>query len=95
MALPEGAVLRVLLLDIDAPDVPDWIVARSERPVEGQVPLDFSLGYDPHAIVEAVRYGVAAELLVEGEVWFATPEPVPVLTQGAPDRVDLVLRRAP
>ena len=50
MALPEEAVLRVFLLDIDAPDVPDWIAARSERAITSQVPLVFSVGYDPHSI---------------------------------------------
>lgn len=95
LALPPGALLRVQLLDIDAPDVPDFIVAASERPIEGQVPLEFSVVYDPHALHEDVQYGVAAEILLEEKTWFETPEPVPVLTKGHPARADLVLRRVP
>lgn len=95
LALPPKARLRVQLLDIDAPDVPDYIVAESVREIEGQVPLEFAVAYDPEALNPDVQYGIGAEIEVEEQIWFETPEPVPVLTKGHPARVDLVLRRVP
>lgn len=87
--LPAGAVVRVLLLDIDAADVPDHIVAFEQRPVTG-FPATLEVHYDPHGLVPHVTYGLAAELRL-GETLLADCEPVPVATQGHPTSVELVL----
>jgi putative lipoprotein len=94
VALPIEARLRVMLLDIDAPDVPDFILAKHESAILRDVPIQFDLPYDPRVIRADVLYGVSAEILVGDEVWFEMPEPVPVLTKGNPGRVELVLHRS-
>ena len=95
IALPTNARLVVHLLDIDAPDVPDCIVASSERAIEHAVPVPFELKYDPHGIVTGIQYGIAAEIRVGDEVWFESAKPSPILTKGHGTHIDLVLMRVP
>lgn len=87
--LPAGAVVRVMLLDIDAPDVPDYIIAAEEHAVS-VFPATLEVHYDPHGLVPHITYGLAAELRV-GETLLADCEPVPVATKGNPTSVELVL----
>lgn len=87
--VPPGAVLYVRLLDIDAPDVPDFIVAEQERAVR-ELPATLEVHYDPHGLAPQSRYGLAAELRL-GDTLLADCEPVPVATQGHPTSAELVL----
>jgi putative lipoprotein len=94
IALPPGAVLEVELFDISRQDAPAQRIAAVTIPVQGQVPIAFTLPYDPARIEERATYALRAVLRVEGQVAFRTDHALPVLTRGAGRSADLLLVRA-
>lgn len=93
-ALPEGAALRVTLLDISLVDAPERVIAEREvRPVVA-VPIPFAIDVPAGRIERERRYGLRAAIVgTDGRTLWATTSAVPVLTQGAPDEVELWLKR--
>ena len=89
MALPEGAVLEVELLDISRADAKSEQLAAIRIAPQNQVPIPFTLPYDPAVIDERNRYTVAAKIIHEGRLLFRSATVHPVLTRGAGDRVDI------
>ena len=89
IALPDGALLRVTLLDMDAGPAP---VAEVEIP-QPSVPVAFNLRYDPRAIDAARTYAVQAQIAAAGRLLFLTVDEHRVITGGAGRRVHIVLRR--
>ena len=59
-----------------------------ERP--GQVPVAFTLEYDPSVIMPGRRYAVSARIWDRGQLQFVTEAPVPVLV-GAPSPAEIVV----
>jgi putative lipoprotein len=94
IALPPGAVLEVELLDVSRQDVAAVRIAQRSIPVHGQVPIAFTLPFDPARIEERLTYAVRAGIRVGGQVMFRTDRIFPVLTRGAGHSVDLLLVRA-
>ncbi len=93
MALPEGAVVRVRIEDVSRADAPATVIAEEDiRPVT-QVPVPFSLAYDPARIDVTHRYAVRAEIRdAAGQLLWTTTTNTPVFTQGGPiDGVEVVL----
>jgi uncharacterized lipoprotein YbaY len=70
------------------------MVANTVIDDPGLVPIGFVLSFDPDAIDPAATYMVAAEI-VDGERKWVTQDGTPVLTQGNPTSVDLVLAYLP
>jgi uncharacterized lipoprotein YbaY len=94
IALPEGAVVRVTLLDVSLLDAPERVIAEQEIHPTTQVPIPFALTYDRAAIDPGRRYGLRAIIAeAEGRVRWATAASHPVLTQGAPDTAAIVVQR--
>jgi putative lipoprotein len=93
IALPPGAVLEVELLDVSRQDAPAIRMAEARIPLEGQVPIAFTLAYDPARIDPAATYVVRAVLRAEGRVLFRSDQAYPVLTRGAGSSVGVLLRR--
>ena len=94
-ALPEGAVVRVTLLDVSLVDAPARVIAEQELRPTGQVPIPFALAYDRAEIDPEHRYGLHAVILdAEGRVRFGTAAAHPVLTGGAPDAGEILVVRA-
>lgn len=89
--MPPGAALHVELVTLgDAPRV----LARAVKPDVAGPPIPFSLPYDASRVDPAASHGLRAELVgPDGERWFATPAPVP-LVPGSGMAVELLLRRA-
>jgi putative lipoprotein len=94
MALPEGARLAVDLLDVSKADVAAERVTGATYAVTHQVPIGFLLPYDPATIDARHRYALSARILVGEELTFRSEGTTPVLTQGAGERVDMLLHRA-
>lgn len=95
VVLPQDASLTVELLDVTRPDTPTARLARLTLPVGGrQVPLAFELPYYPTDVNPAHRYAMRATLTSGGELLFTTPEPMPVLTNGAGQKTQIELQRA-
>ena len=91
--MPAGASLVVELIALDA--APPRVVASTRvRDVAG-TPIPFALPYDASTVRAGVRHALRATLLgAEGERWFETATPVPVVP-GEETAVELLLRRAP
>jgi putative lipoprotein len=96
IALPPTALVTVALEDVSRADAPSVTVALTSFTAGGrQVPLPFELSYDPSTIDERYRYNVRATIAVDGRVQFRTTQTYPVLTQGSPSSVVLVLTHTP
>lgn len=90
MALVPGCTLRVRLVPM-TPGYEQTPLAERTMPIEGQVPIAFSLDYDAARIEAGSAWGLDVAILRDGEVLFATPEPV--LMQDADGQMT-ILRRA-
>lgn len=90
--LPWGSVTVVELVDLDVPPGRVSTIARAtvRRTVQ---PIPFSIAYDAARIDPSRAYGLTATISSPNQVLFGTPEPVPVLTGGAPvDSVDVLVK---
>jgi putative lipoprotein len=93
MALPEGAVLEVELLDISRADTAAVRLASLRLKPRGQVPIPFTLHYDPALIEGRYTYAVSARILHDGRLLFVSDTIHRVLTRGAGDTVEVRLIR--
>jgi uncharacterized lipoprotein YbaY len=94
-ALPPGAVVRVTLADVSLVGVPERVIAEQEIRPTTQVPIPFTLVFDPKQIDRERRYGVRATITdAEGRMHWSTTQAEPVLTQGgASEGVVILLRQ--
>jgi putative lipoprotein len=94
IALPPGAEIEVTLADVSRAGADGGVVSRQVIPAAGRsAPFSFELPYTRGDIDPARAYAVRARITVGGELWFSADQAVPVLTRGAPARVDLMLKR--
>jgi putative lipoprotein len=91
IALPRGAAVEVRLLDPSRQDEATRVIAEQTIRNVSSVPVRYSVQYDPLEINERRRYTLEARIVADGRTLFATATPVPVITQGGPRTVDLVL----
>lgn len=85
---PPGARLDVRLVDAGGD-----VLARASMPDVAGPPIPFALPYDAARVRPGGRYALRAELVgPDGEVWFTTPTPVPVVP-GAGTPVEILLHR--
>lgn len=96
MALPTNAVIEVQLSDISLADAPAKVIAEQTINLgQRQVPVPFALTFDPAKIDSKHTYSMSAKITVDGELSFITDKSYPVLTNGNPSRVDLILKQVP
>jgi putative lipoprotein len=93
IALRPGAVLEVELLDISRADAPSERLASLRIKAQGQVPIPFTLTYDPAMIEQNHSYAVTAKLILQGKVVFRSDTVHPVLTRGAGNTVEITMVR--
>lgn len=93
VALPPDAVIDVQLSDASVADIAGQTVAEVLINAEGrQVPVPFTLTYDPAKIDPSHRYSVRATIRSgDGMLMFSSTQAYPVLTHGAPSKTNLVL----
>jgi putative lipoprotein len=94
IALPPDAILEVSLEDVSRADAPADVVGRATVDPAGQVPISFSIPFDPARIDPGHRYGVRARVTSQGKLLYTSTESNPVLTNGAPSQVAIALQRA-
>ncbi len=95
IALPPTAVVQVRLVDVSRADAPAVLIAEQVIRTEGrQVPFEFALAYDESRILPAHTYAVQVRIEVGDKLLFISDTMHPVITRGAPSRVDIVVRRA-
>jgi putative lipoprotein len=92
MALPPGAVFEAVIEDISKADAPSVVLGRTGA-TSIQVPVSFSIPYDPAKLDPRARYSVRARILVEGHLWFTSDTVHPVLRDAGDTRVEIVMRR--
>jgi putative lipoprotein len=92
VALPPDAVVLVQLQDVFLPDAPSPFLAESKTTVGlRQVPIPFTLKFDPAKIDPKHPYAVEASILVHNQLRFTNETAYLVLTQGHPAKVDMIL----
>lgn len=93
IALPPSAVVKVQLVDVSRADAPAVVLGEQLIRTEGrQVPFAFEIAYDPKRIEDRFTYAVQARIEVDGQLRFINDQRYPVLTRGAVDRAELLLR---
>lgn len=93
IALPPSSVIRVTLEDVSLADVPATVIAETTLRPDRQVPIPFTLSYDPARIDPAHRYAVRAQITdADGRLRWTTMEYYGVLTQKNPEHVELIVR---
>jgi uncharacterized lipoprotein YbaY len=91
-SLPATAVLIVKLVDVSRQDVSSTIISEQRIETSGkQLPFSFDLVYDRSKIQERNRYAIQAEIRDGDRLLYITDTSNPVLTQGNPRVVDVVV----
>lgn len=85
MALPEDVRALVRLLDITVADAPAIVIDTQTIQNPGQIPIAFSLRYQPSTIIDTRTYSVEGRINdSSGNLMFISTQPYPVITQGRP-----------
>lgn len=93
IALPASAIVKVRLLDVSRADTSSiMMVEQVIRPNGQQPPFAFDLVYDPGRIREYDRYIVQARIENRGRLLFINTYSYPVITNGHPNTVDVIVR---
>ena len=91
-SLPATAVLIVKLVDVSRQDVSSTIISEQRIETAGkQLPFSFDLVYDRSKIQERNRYAIQAEIRDGDRLLYITDTSNPVLTEGNPRVVDVVV----
>lgn len=89
--LPDSTTIEVRLLRLDRDGNIDRIITSETFPKPPAMPLEFWLPYQPGLIEKRESYAMDARVAFGGKVLFAALRPVPVLTKGNPDNVEIVV----
>lgn len=85
IALPNGADIRVRLVDISKTEGPAVPLATQEFTTQGeQPPLSFRLNYDPKDIKDNHDYAIEASISIDGKLAWITPQEMPIFDNGTP-----------
>jgi copper homeostasis protein (lipoprotein) len=87
--LPPGAVLDVVLEEVSGADAPATELGRATVDEPGSPPFEFDISFDEASIDPGREYSVRAQVSVGRRLIFVSDTMNPVLTQGAPDEVDV------
>ncbi len=85
IALPPKAVVEVKLQDVSRADAAAIVLNSQTIQTQGkQVPIPFSLKYDPAKINPSHSYAVSARILVDGKLHWISTNRYSVITRGNP-----------
>ena len=93
MLLPPDSVVEVTLEDVSRADARAQVLGRVVLEAQRSPPFRFCISYDPSKIDPRHTYVVRATVRAEGRLLFTSDEVHPVLTQGAGEDVEIVMRR--
>lgn len=91
VALSPGAIVKVWLQDVSKMDAVAEVLDEVEIRSPGQVPIAFRVKYDPERIVASHRYTLLVKIYEGDRTRFLNATSYPVITQGCPDRCEVVL----
>lgn len=87
IALPPNAVVKVRLQDVSRADARAILLDEQAIPTNGkQVPIPFTLNYNPQQIQPNHTYAVSAQIWVDGNLHWVSTTQHPVITNGNPSR---------
>jgi uncharacterized lipoprotein YbaY/heat shock protein HslJ len=90
VALPPEAVFEAAVEDAAHTDGPALGTVRIAAP---RVPIDFAIGIDAAKLQSAHTYLLRTRITLDGKALFSANTPVLALAPGAPQRVEVLLRR--
>lgn len=88
VALPPNGTLRLVLVDLAAPEQPR-VQAEGAIASPGQVPLSFTFDFDDSVFADGHRFGLRAEILSGGQIWFRNAEPL-AIDPAAPTGIEVI-----
>lgn len=92
IALAPNAVIKIQLLDVSKADAKSQTIAEQTINAEGrQVPFDFELKYDPNKINQRNRYALRAQIYENGKLRFTSTKSYQVITNGNPDKAEIIV----
>ncbi len=91
IALTPQAEVQVELRDVSLADTASVLIAKQVISTPGQVPISFSLEYDPTRILGGRAYAISARITDRGQLQFVTDTRIPVLTGGAQGPVEILV----
>jgi len=95
VSMPPSAVIKVQLVDVSRADAPATMLGEQIITAGGkQVPFAFEIAYDPAKIDQRLSYAVQARIEDGGKLLFINDQRYAVITRGAPNHVDMVLKAA-
>ncbi len=92
IAMPPDAVLTIEVRDVSRADVASDLIASQEIAAPGNPPYEFAFDYDPATIDPAHSYSLRATMHRGGDLLMTTDQAYPVLTRGAGDSAEMVLK---
>lgn len=95
IAMPPNAVVTVTLSDTSRMDAPAEEMGRQVIDEPGNVPVPYSIPFDPASIVDNHSYSVRATIEVQDQLAWTTDTNYPVITRDSGLTADLVLVRVP
>lgn len=95
IALAPDAVVEVTLQEVSRADAPATVIAtQTIEPKGAQVPLAFTLTYDPAQITPRDIWAVRATIKEGGQLTWTSTRRYPVITQDAPaDNVEIIVEQ--
>lgn len=95
IAIPPDASILVRLEDVTQPEGSPRRIAEATVAAAGrQVPIAFELPYRATDIVANRRYVVRARIMAGDKTLFSTKTPYPVITRGAPTKLEILVQQA-
>lgn len=85
VALPNNAVVTIQLVDVSRADAPAVVIAEQKLTTNGaQVPIPFSVAYQPSQIQTNNTYAVQASIAVGNQRRYVNDTQYSVITRGRP-----------
>lgn len=92
IALPPNAKIVVKLEDVSRADAPSTVIAEQTIVTTGQqVPIPFTLTYDPSEIQPMGRYTVRAQIFYGDRLRWTSTKMYPVINQGDSEAIEIQL----
>ena len=91
VALPEGTVVTVKLLDTTLADAPSVELGRAVIENADRLPVSFRIEYDSDRVSERDEYSLSADVRHGDDLLFVNDTVHPILTRGARNNSDVVV----
>lgn len=95
IALPPNAVFEARLEDVSRADAPAQVVNSVTIAGPGNPPISFTIPFTGKEIDRRHHYSVSGSIRVDDRLVMATDRASPVITQGMPNAVTLLLKAVP